>query len=248
MLKKLAILLLTVPTLAGAAGGGYPLDHADVDVGNQASLQRGAQLFVNYCMACHSAKFQRYNRLARDAGLSKEQVEANLILTADTKVGDTMQNAMPAEDSENWFGRAPPDLSLIARSKGADYVYTYLRTFYLDEERPLGVNNAVLANAGMPHVLWELQGWQKPVYGGHGHGEQGDHTITGFEIVEPGSMTEAQFDSAMRDLVNFLAYVSEPAQLQRKRVGIWVLLFIAFAGVVFYFLKKEYWKDVYSKT
>jgi len=248
MLKRLAVLLLVVPALAGAAEGGYPLDHADVDVSNQASLQRGAQLFVNYCMACHSAKFQRYSRLARDIGLTEQQVEANLILTPNTKVGDTMRNAMPAEESENWFGRTPPDLSLIARAKGADYVYTYLRTFYLDEERPLGVNNAVLVNAGMPHVLWELQGWQRPVYESHGHGEEKGHVITGFEIVKPGSMSVTEFNSAMRDLVNFLVYVSEPAQLQRKQVGIWVLLFLALAFVVFYALKKEYWKDVYKKT
>lgn len=246
MLRQFVFLLLVCPTLAGAAGGGgYPLDHVDVDVSNQASLQRGAQLFVNYCLACHSAEFQRYNRLARDAGLSDKQVEANLILTADTKVGDTMQNAMPAEDSETWFGRAPPDLSLIARAKGADYLYTYLRTFYLDEERPLGVNNAVLANVGMPHVLWELQGWQKPVYDSHGHGEDESHVLTGFEIVKPGAMSVSEFNGAMRDLVNFLVYISEPAQLQRKRVGIWVLLFISLAFVVFYLLKKEYWKDVH---
>lgn len=245
MLKKLAILLLAVPAFAGAAGGGYHLDHVDIDVTDQASLQRGAQLFVNYCMACHSAHFQRYNRLGRDIGLTDQQVEANLILTAGTKVGDTMENAMPGEDSANWFGRTPPDLSLIARSRGADYVYTYLRTFYLDEERPLGVNNAVLANAGMPHVLWELQGWQKPVYETHGHGEEETHVLTGFEIVEPGSMSPSEFDGAMRDLVNFLVYISEPAQLQRKRVGIWVLSFIVLAFVVFYGLKKEYWKDVH---
>lgn len=236
--------------------GGYPLDTAPIDLHNKASLQRGAKLFVNYCMGCHSAQYQRYNRLARDFGLTEEQVSENLILNADTKVGNTMKIAMPKDQSKDWFGAAPPDLTLIARSKGVDYLYTYLRTFYLDDSRPLGVNNAVFPAVGMPHVLWELQGWQEPVYAAaHGAdhddaegGEAGggeEEVITGLKIVEPGAMTPPEFDAAMADLVNFLAYIAEPVQLERKRLGWWVLGFLVLCLAVFYPLKKEYWKDVH---
>ena len=242
----LALICAALPNLTFAAGGGYHLDTAPINLENQASLQRGAKLFVNYCMGCHSAAYQRYNRLARDIGLTDEQVEENLILTADTKVGDTMKNAMPSADAKRWFGAPPPDLSLIARSRGADYLYTYLRTFYLDESRPLGVNNAVFPSVGMPHVLWELQGWQKPIHETveDASGEPRE-VIAGFEIVDPGELTPPEYDAAIADLVNFLAYVSEPIQLERKQIGVWVLFYLIIAFVVFYFLKKEYWKDVH---
>ena len=243
----LATVLACLPVLTWAAGaGGYHLEHAPIDLSDKASLQRGAQLFVNYCMGCHSAQYQRYNRLARDLGLTDDQVRNHLIFTAGTKVGDTMKNAMPQDKSKKWFGAAPPDLSLIARSRGVDYLYTYLRTFYLDDTRPWGVNNAVFPSVGMPHVLWELQGWQKPVFetvtDAEGHEKK---VLAGVELVKQGSMSPPEFDAAMADLVNFLSYVGEPMQLERKRLGVWVLVFLVVALVVFYLLKKEYWKDVH---
>lgn len=245
LISAIGFVTLLLPGLALAAAAGVPLDEAPIDLENDASLQRGAKLFVNYCLGCHSADYQRYNRLARDIGLTDEQVEKNLIFTG-AKVGETMQNAMPRQQAKEWFGAPPPDLSLIARSRGVDWLYSYLRTFYLDEERPWGVNNAVFPAVGMPHVLWELQGWQVPVYETHEdtQGEE-EKVITGFEIVVPGSMTPPEFDAAMGDLVNFLAYIGEPIQLERQRIGWWVLLYLIVAFAVFYPLKKEYWKDIH---
>ncbi len=247
-MKKIivALVLMALPGLTAAAGGaGFPLEKAPIDLHNKASLQKGAKLFVNYCMGCHSLEHQRYNRMARDIGLTDEQVKENLIFTG-AKVGDTMRNAMPKADAKQWFGVVPPDLTLIARSRGVDYLYTYLLTFYQDATRPFGVNNAAFPNAGMPHVLWELQGMQKPVYAVHkdaaGHESK---VLKGFELAQPGSMSPPEFKQAMVDLVNFLAYVGEPIQLERQRIGIWVLLFLGLLCVVFYLLKKEYWKDVH---
>jgi ubiquinol-cytochrome c reductase cytochrome c1 subunit len=249
-MKKIIVALafLALPASSMASGGeGYPLQVAPLDPHNKASLQNGAKLFVNYCMGCHSLEHQRYNRMARDIGLTEDQVKANLIFTG-AKVGDLMKNAMPKIDAKQWFGVVPPDLTLIARSRGVDYLFTYLQTFYLDPTRPFGVNNAVFPNAGMPHVLWELQGWQKPVYEVHKAKEKGAQetkVLTGFELVQPGSMSPPEFREAMADLVNFLSYAGEPIQLLRQRIGIWVVLFLALACVVFYMLKKEYWKDVH---
>lgn len=247
-MKKIIVALtfLALPALGVASGGeGYPLQVAPIDLHNKASLQKGAKLFVNYCMGCHSLEHQRYNRMARDIGLTDEQVKNNLIFTG-AKVGELMKNSMPKSDAKRWFGVAPPDLTLIARSRGVDYLYNYLQTFYLDPTRPFGVNNAVFPNAGMPHVLWELQGWQKPVY--EVHKDKAGHetkTLKGFELVQPGSMNPPEFKEAMADLVNFLAYVGEPIQLKRQSLGIWVVLFLFLASIVFYLLKKEYWKDVH---
>lgn len=247
-MKKIIVALafLALPALGIAAGGeGYPLQVAPIDLHNKASLQKGARLFVNYCMGCHSLEHQRYNRMARDIGLTDEQVKSNLIFTG-AKVGELMKNAMPKSDAKQWFGVAPPDLTLMARSRGVDYLYTYLQTFYLDPTRPFGVNNVVFPNAGMPHVLWELQGLQKPVY--EVHKDKAGHetkALKGFELVQPGSMSPPEFKEAMVDLVNFLAYVGEPIQLKRQSLGIWVVLFLLLASVVFYLLKKEYWKDVH---
>ena len=247
-MKKIIIALafLALPGLSLAAGGeGYPLEKAPIDLHDKASLQKGAKLFVNYCMGCHSLEHQRYNRMARDIGLTDEQVKENLIFTG-AKVGETMKNAMPKSDAKRWFGVTPPDLTVIARARGVDYLYTYLQTFYLDPTRPFGVNNAAFPNAGMPHVLWELQGMQKPVYEVHKDHEGNEaKVLKGFELVQPGSMSPPEFKEAMGDLVNFLAYVGEPIQLKRQSVGIWVLLFLALTTVVFYLLKKEYWKDVH---
>ncbi|MDG4549174.1 MAG: cytochrome c1 [Candidatus Contendobacter sp.] len=247
-MKKIIVALafMALPGLTAASGGeGFHLQTAPIDLHNKASLQKGAKLFVNYCMGCHSLEHQRYNRMARDIGLTDEQVKENLIFTG-AKVGDTMKNAMPKAEAKQWFGVVPPDLTLIARSRGVDYLYTYLLTFYQDATRPFGVNNAAFPNAGMPHVLWELQGMQKPVYKVH-KDRDGHETkvLEGFELAQPGSMSPPEFKQAMADLVNFLAYVGEPIQLERQRIGIWVLLFLGLLCVVFYLLKKEYWKDVH---
>ena len=247
-MKKLilAVVLIVVHATGWAAGGGYPLDHAPVNLNNQSSLLRGARLFVNYCMGCHSAEHQRYNRFARDAGVSEELVAKNLVLTPDTKVGDLMRNTMPKEDAKTSFGPAPPDLTLIARARGADYLYTFLRTFYADRSRPSGVNNAAFPATAMPHVLWELQGIQHAVHEAvtDENGNQHD-AIAGFELAQPGALTADEYDSAIADLVNFLVYIAEPIQLERQRIGFWVLLYLVLAFGVFYLLKREYWKDVH---
>jgi ubiquinol-cytochrome c reductase cytochrome c1 subunit len=248
MKKKIfALMLLILTSLNSTAGEGegYLLQKAPIDLYNKSSLQKGAKLFINYCMGCHSLEHQRYNRMARDIGLTDDQVKENLIFTG-AKVGELMRNSMPKSDAKGWFGVVPPDLSLIARARGVDYLYTYLQTFYLDPTRPFGVNNAVFPNVGMPHALWELQGWQKPVYEPILSKASGEtKVISGFELVEPGKMSPPEFKEAMADLVNFLAYVGEPIQLERQRIGIWVVLFLFLASIVFYLLKKEYWKDIH---
>jgi len=245
-MKKLivAFMLSMAPMIGLASGSGVHLDDADVDVSDQASLQRGARLFVNYCLSCHSAKYQRYNRLAKDLGLTEDEVKENLMFGTD-KIGSTMDIAMAPEAAAEWFGTAPPDLSLITRSRGEDWIYTYLRSFYVDEARPFGVNNVVFPDVGMPHVLWSLQGMQKAVF----------HEVEGQQVVEKlvpvegsagkGSMSPEAFDSSMRDLTAFLSYVAEPYKLERQRLGMWVLLFIAVFFVLAYMLKKEYWKDIH---
>jgi ubiquinol-cytochrome c reductase cytochrome c1 subunit len=241
-MKKLifAFLLAAAPVLGFSAGGGAHLDDADIDVSDQESLQRGAKYFVNYCLSCHSAKYQRYNRTARDLGLTEDEVKENLMFTTD-KIGDTMTIAMRPVDAAAWFGVAPPDLSVIARARGVDWLYTYLRSFYIDEARPFGVNNIVFPDVGMPHVLWELQGMQKAVFAE----EDGQKVFKKFEQVTPGTMSAAEFDAAMLDLTAFLSYIGEPIQTERKRIGVWVLAFIAVFFVLAYLLKKEYWKDVH---
>lgn len=247
MKKFIAVLMLGLsPVLAGAAGGGnVHLEPANIDLTDNASLQRGARLFVNYCLSCHSAAYQRYNRMGRDIGLDQELVEENLMFATD-KVGDLMKVAVRREDAEKWFGKKVPDLSLVARSRGADWLYTYLISFYVDPSRPWGVNNRVFKDVGMPHVLWELQGLYAPVYR-EGTGPDGKpvQKVVDYEMVKAGSMTEEEFQQAMRDLTNFLTYTAEPARLDRQRVGVWVLLFLAVFSVVAYLLKKEYWKDVH---
>ncbi|MCP3868028.1 MAG: cytochrome c1 [Gammaproteobacteria bacterium] len=236
----IAFILAAVPLFGFAAGGGAHLDDADIDMGDEASLQRGAKYFVNYCLSCHSAQYQRYNRTAKDLGLTEEEVKQNLMFTTD-KIGETMTIAMSPEDGERWFGVAPPDLSVIARARGVDWLYTYLRSFYIDESRPFGVNNVVFPDVGMPHVFWELQGMQKAVFKDDG----GNKVFEKFEQVTPGSMSTSEFDQAMRDLTAFLSYIGEPIQMERKRLGVWVLLFIAVFFGLAYMLKKEYWKDVH---
>jgi ubiquinol-cytochrome c reductase cytochrome c1 subunit len=246
-MKKLiiAFLLAAVPALGLAAGGGVELDEANIDLGDQESLQRGAKYFVNYCLSCHSAKFQRYNRMAQDLGLTEEEVKQNLMFTTDN-IGDTMNVSMDPKDAESWFGTAPPDLSVITRARGVDWIYTYLRGFYVDESRPFGVNNKVFPDVGMPNVLWELQGSQKAVYRTEQGPDGKDHEVLDhLELATPGTLSAGEFDQVARDLTAFLTYVGEPVQMKRKQLGVWVLLFLAVFTVLAYLLKKEYWKDIH---
>jgi ubiquinol-cytochrome c reductase cytochrome c1 subunit len=245
-MKKLIIalmILLPVTTLA-AGGGGVHLDSADIDLGDEAALQRGAKYFANYCLNCHSAKYMRYNKMTA-LGLSEEQIQDNLMFAGD-KIGELMTIAMKPEDAEKWFGAAPPDLTLSARLRGEDWLYTYLRGFYADPSRPFGVNNLVFPSVGMPHVLWELQGTQEAVWeesaGGDGETLK---TIKELKLAEPGKLSPEEYDQLARDIVTYLSWLAEPMQVERKELGVWVLLFLAVFSVIAYFLKKEYWKDVH---
>jgi len=243
--QLLAFLMLVAPAVGLASSGEVHLDKANIDPTNQESLQLGAKTFVNYCLGCHSAKFQRYNRLARDIGLSEDDVMQNLMFTGE-KIGDHMDTAMTRGDAKNWFGAPPPDLTLVARVRGVDWLYTYLRSFYRDDSRPFGVNNVVFPNVGMPNVLWALQGEQVPVYKTETDDDGHEHKVLeGVELEEAGVQTPPDFDRTVRDLVNFLAYMGEPIKQQRKALGLKVLLFLLVFFVVAYLLKKEYWKDVH---
>ena len=253
--STLLVALLAMP-LAAAASESVKLDRmpADVDPHDPVSLQRGAQVFVNYCMGCHSAAYMRYNRL-QDLGLGEQQIRDNLIFTG-AKVGELMKIGMDPKDSKEWFGVAPPDLSIIARSRsstsgsGADWLYTYLRGFYRDPSRPTGWNNTVFPNVGMPHALWQLQGEQvlKTEVVAMPRGSKGEvekHEMQRLVLQKPGAMKPAEYDRLVTDLVNFLAYVGEPSAQQRTRLGIYVLMFLAVLFVLAYALKQEFWKDVH---
>lgn len=242
--KFLVLVAALAPVAAFAAGGAVHLDHANIDVSNKASLQRGASNFVNYCLGCHSAKYVRYNRMAADIGLTEQQLIDNLMFTGE-RPHDTMRIGMNPDDAKRWFGVVPPDLSLIARSRGADYLYTFLRAFYADPAKPTGVNNLVLPGTAMPHVLWELQGVQEAVWEGHVDAQgNAQKVFKEFTLATPGSLSPEQYDAFVRDTVNFLEYVAEPAQLQRKSLGFPVIAFLVFFTLLAYLLKKEYWKDV----
>lgn len=219
---------------------------ANIDLDNKASLQRGVKLFVNYCMGCHSAKFMSYERMANDLGLDSEIVLKNLVFS-NGKIGDYMDIAMPAGDAKAWFGTTPPDLSLVARSRGINWLYTYLKTFYADDTRPFGVNNLAFPDVGMPHALQPLEGMKKAVFktvkDEHGEGET--EIFDSFETISEGSMSAARFDQAVLDLVNFLEYTGEPAKLVRYSVGVKVILFLIILLIPAYLMKKEFWKDVH---
>ncbi len=246
-MKKSLILVagLLFPVLSLAAGGEviFPNDNISVDWNDKASMQRGAQLFSNYCLSCHQAAYSRYNRVGKDLGISDELVSENLIFTTNkygekTKVGELMKTTMTKEYAEAAFGTAPPDLSLVARSRGTHWLYNYLRGFYLDDTRPLGVNNGVFPNVGMPHVLAGLEGLKKAKLDEHG-------VVVGFEQVSQGTMTAEEYDQAARDLVAFLDYLAEPYKQTRQNVGTGVLIFLFVLLILSYLLKKEYWKDVH---
>lgn len=248
MKKLIAILSLALAPLAAlAAGGGtVHLDDANIDVANHAAIQRGAKLFVNYCMGCHSAQYFRYSKLmevgeGEPDALTEDEVKENLMF-AGGKIGDQMTIAMKPNDAAKWFGAPPPDLTLVARIRGEDWLYTYLRSFYTDESRPFGVNNVVFPSVGMPHVLADLQGVQKAVYKDDGHGNK---VVEKLELTQRGSMTPEEYDNAVRDLVTFMAHTAEPMKLERQRLGYWVLGFLAVFFVLAYLLKKEYWKDIH---
>jgi ubiquinol-cytochrome c reductase cytochrome c1 subunit len=238
-LKNLLFLLAAVPVFACASEASIHLDKAPVNLADQESLQRGARTFVNYCLNCHSAASMRYSRL-QDLGLSEDQIKDNLLFAAE-KPGETMKVGMTKTDAKVWFGATPPDLSVIARSRGADWLYTYLRSFYRDDSRPTGWNNTVFDKVGMPHVMWGLQGELAPVMK-----KEGEHEVVErLELAKPGSVTLAEYDAMVGDLVNYLVWMGEPAQLQRKQLGLIVLAFLAVFFVVAYYLKKEFWKDIH---
>ncbi len=243
-MKKLLILFVFAVLPAGAFASsehGAKLDPVNIDLNDKASLQRGARIFVNYCLSCHSASYMRYNRMGHDLGISDELVKENLLFAAD-KVGDLMKAVMPKEDAKLWFGVAPPDLSLIARARKPAWVYTYLRSFYRDPESHSGWNNIVFPHVAMPHVLYEWQGDQRAVFKKDAHGVE---EFAGFNLERPGSMSAKEYDAAMRDLTNFLVYLGEPAKLVRYQLGVYVLIFLAVFLIFAYLLKKEYWKDVH---
>ena len=237
-----ALVTALTALVAFGAGEGLELAPANANVRNTPSLQRGAKYFVNYCLGCHSAQYVRYNKLAEGLQLTEDQLISSLIFS-DQQPFDTMTNAMRSEDAERWFGIDPPDLSLIARARGVDYLYNFLRGFYVDETSPTGANNVVLPNTAMPHVLWELQGLRRPVY--EQTGEDGSAPVlTGFEVVRPGLLSEAEYDQVARDIVNFLAYIGEPMKLERQSLGIRVIGFLLVFLLLAWMLKREIWKDV----
>jgi ubiquinol-cytochrome c reductase cytochrome c1 subunit len=251
MKKILISLLVSLGCLSGAwASGGDTIvwDKAPNKTNDLGALQNGAKLFVNYCLNCHSAAYMRYNRLT-DIGLTEQQIKDNLLFTTD-KVGDTMKANIDARQAKEWFGGLPPDLTLVARSRsggggtGADYLYTYLRTYYRDETKATGWNNLAFPNVGMPHVLWELQGERRPVFDvtqQHGHEVQ---VFKGWEQVKPGSMTPLQYDQAVGDLVSYLQWMAEPVQNSRVRIGVWVLIFLLCFMVIAWRLNASFWKDI----
>lgn len=251
-MKKILVTLVfaILPSVVLAAGAGVPLDHMKPDLEDQASLQRGAATFTNYCMGCHSMKYARYERVANDLGIPNELYEENLIFS-DAKIGELINIAMAPSQAKNWFGNPPPDLTLEGRLRGPDWLYSYMRAFYVDESRPYGVNNSVFKDVGMPHVLADLQGVcaHKPETGA----EKVVDPLSGRIVSEggcesyavEGSMTKAEYDETIYDLVNFMVYMAEPSRLESENLGKWVLIFLVILFIPAYFLNKEYWKDVH---
>jgi ubiquinol-cytochrome c reductase cytochrome c1 subunit len=242
------LLLLALGATPVLAAGDVELEQSGIDLGNINSLQRGARNFMNYCSGCHSAEYVRYKTIGKYLELSEDQLVDNLMFNAE-KTFETIQVSMRPEDSARWFGKTPPDLSLMARSKGADYIYTFLKSFYVDPDSPTGVDNHVLAGTSMPHVLWELQGFQKAVFSEHTETDAEGDTVTsevfeGFEPLTEGSMDEEDYDEFVRDTTNFLAYIAEPIRSDRRKLGVWVLMYLIFFFIIARMLKKQIWKDV----
>ena len=247
-IKKIASLMALGACLlasqAMAAGGAVHLEPAEIDPDNVSSLQRGARNFMNYCSGCHSAQYVRFNTIGKSLGLSEEQLVDNLMFNA-AKTFETIKSSMPPADAARWYGTAPPDMSLMARAKGADYVYNFLKGFYVSPESPTGVDNLVLAGTSMPHVLWELQGFQAAHFEHH-ENDDGSMTTTfeGFEQLSSGNMDAEDYDEFVRDTVNFLVYIAEPIRSDRRKLGVWVIMFLIFFFVLSVQLKKQIWKDV----
>lgn len=245
MKKILIALVALLPSLAIAAGGGnVNLESANVDLHDKASLERGLGLFQQYCSGCHSTQYQRYGRVAEDLGISVEDMRDKYMYT-DAKIGELMENAIPDTDAAKWFGATPPDLTLVARVRGEDWVYSYLKGFYADASRPFGMNNTVFPLVGMPHALQGLQGVAQPIVETKTENGVEVTKVVGVEAATGGSMSAEEYDQAVRDITGFLVYSADPVKLERESLGWWVLGFLAIFFVIAYFLKKEYWKDVH---
>ena len=241
MLKKIILAALLCTPLLAQAGSAVKLDHVQINVEDKLSLQKGARTFVNYCVGCHSAGYMRYSRL-EDLGLTEKQIVGNLMVTGEKPV-ETMTTAMRRKDAQEWFGVAPPDLTVIARSRGADWLYTYMRSFYRDPSRPTGWNNTTFPSVAMPHALWDLQGEQElKEEAGKNHD---GHAKTHFVLTKPGKLSAVEYDAAVKDLVNYMVYMGDPTQTQRKTTGVYVLFFLFVLTILAYFLKKEFWKDIH---
>ena len=240
MNKLIYALLLLLPLGTLSASGNVALQRVNVDLSDYKSIQKGAKHYVTYCLGCHSVKYMRYKRIAMDLGVDEAELLAD-IAPEGANIYDPMLTAMNGKDSKKWFGTTPPDLSLIARVRGGDWLYTYLKSFYTDKSKPFGVNNTVFKDVGMPNMLWKLQGEQEAVMATV-HGEE---IISYLKVVKSGTQSRSQFDQTVKELVSFLVYVGEPVQLERQRIGKYVLLFFIVFGVIAYLLKKEYWKDIH---
>lgn len=245
--SRMALLLAGLALSGSAAAEHVQLMNFDADTANLASLQRGARDFMNYCSGCHSMKHLRYNRMARDLGIPEDLLKKNLMFTSE-KVGDHILAAIPSAQAGQWFGQPPPDLTVTARQRGADWIYSYLQSFYLDPTRPTGVNNTVLPNASMPHVLWELQGWQKRTEKKKDEAAaegEGEHHAPEFELAAAGSLSPEDYARWVGDLTNFMAYAAEPGKQERQSLGVKVIAYLLVLLLLCYLLKREYWTDVH---
>ena len=231
MKKIIIFIMLLIQSSFIFASEEIHLEKAPIDLSDQPSLQKGARTFINYCLNCHSAKYMRYNKLL-DIGLSKKDIKENLLFTG-KKIGDPMEISMPVAESKKWFGATPPDLSVVARSRGPDWIYSYMKGFYRDSSREIGWNNIVYVNSAMPHILWELQGEKKL-----------DQKTGKLSLIKAGKLNEKEYDSVITDLTNFITYMSEPGQLKRKKMGFYVVGFLLLLLVLTVKLKKEFWKDI----
>lgn len=234
-----------LPSLAMAAGSSVPLDAANNNLSDKASLQNGAKLFMNYCFGCHATQYQRYERISEDLEIPKELMLENLVFDSNAKIGDLVTNAITVDDASTFFGAPAPDLTLVARVRGTDWIYTYLRSFYQDDTRPFGVNNTVFPSVGMPHVLEELQGTPVKQYKTVLVDGEYVEEFLGIESLGNGELSPEEYDDAVRDLVNFLEYSGEPNKLERQQMGYWVIGFIVIFLILAVLLKKEYWRDVH---
>ncbi len=244
--RKVALtILLLAPGVLFAGGARLLYTAPHINETDKAAIQRGARIFINYCLTCHSAEYMRYKRIADDLGISEDIMKKNLMFASD-KIHEGMAVAIESDDARRWFGVPPPDLSVTARARTREWLYNYFTTFYRDDKSPVGVNNVTFPGVAMPNILWELQGWQEPVYETrtNAKGEQ-ERIIVDMKLVEPGKQTEKEFKQTIRDLVTFMVYMAEPAELERHRLGFWVLAFLLVLLMISYALKREYWRDVH---